>query len=45
MIDAGITVLTGRSRWCSGAAQLLFGLAEVELTHEIGTLIGTSSGA
>jgi VIT1/CCC1 family predicted Fe2+/Mn2+ transporter len=45
VIGAGITLLTGRSIWYSGARQLLFGLAAAGLTYGIGKLIGTSIGA
>ncbi len=45
VIGAGITLLTGRSVWYSGARQLLFGLAAAGLTYAIGKLIGTSIGA
>jgi VIT1/CCC1 family predicted Fe2+/Mn2+ transporter len=44
VIGAGITLLTGRSVWYSGARQLLFGLVAAGLTYGIGKLIGTSIG-
>jgi VIT1/CCC1 family predicted Fe2+/Mn2+ transporter len=40
LIGAGITLLTGRSVWYSGARQLLFGAVAAGLTYGVGSLLG-----
>lgn len=41
-IGAGITLLTGRSVWFSGARQVGVGLAAAALTYGVGSLIGVT---
>jgi VIT1/CCC1 family predicted Fe2+/Mn2+ transporter len=41
-VGAGITYVTGRSVWASGARQLAFGMAAAAITFGIGSLIGTT---
>ena len=40
LIGAGITLLTGRSVWYSGARQLAFGIVAAGLTYAVGGLLG-----
>jgi VIT1/CCC1 family predicted Fe2+/Mn2+ transporter len=40
LIGAGITLLTGRSVWYSGARQLAFGIVAAGLTYTVGRLLG-----
>jgi VIT1/CCC1 family predicted Fe2+/Mn2+ transporter len=40
LIGAGITLLTGRSVWYSGARQLAFGIVAAGLTYSVGRLLG-----
>jgi VIT1/CCC1 family predicted Fe2+/Mn2+ transporter len=44
VIGAGITLMTGRSVWFSGARQVLFGLLAALVTYGIGSLVGVSLG-
>lgn len=44
IIGAGITLMTGRSVWFSGARQVLFGLLAALVTYTIGSLVGVSIG-
>jgi len=43
-IGAGITLVTGRSLWRSGARQILFGLGAAGITYTIGRLVGVQLG-
>ena len=40
VIGAGITLVTGRSLWVSGARQIVFGLSAAAITYGIGRLLG-----
>lgn len=42
LIGAGITLLTGRSVWYSGARQVVFGFAAAAITYGIGRLLGVA---
>ena len=44
ILDAAITLMTGRSVWFSGTRQVLVGIAAAVLTYGIGKLIGVSVG-
>lgn len=41
-VGAGITYVTGRSLWVSGARQLAFGMVAAAITFGIGSLVGTA---
>ena len=44
VLGAGITLLTARNAWYSGARQVLLGLAAAVVTFGIGTIVGNIAG-